>query len=229
VKSVRGCNYNVLLVVYENVFRGNIADIGGAVYSANGQSVFFDNLFESNKAFGDTQNLGGGAFTSEGTVIVLVSNIFKNNVLQGISPSGGALSILGTGFEGLAAAVIEGNTFESNESADGDGGAISINTVASVFLTCNQFISNLAQDFGGAIGIMNSDVTSRGNIYQNNNSGELGGAVSLFSSQMTSIEDVFRLNKSGVSQSDEAKVLVLNHIKFIYVQFEILFTIGFEQ
>jgi len=210
--------FDVLLEADENVFRENESEsYGGAVYSFIGQSIFFDNLFELNSipaVIGLFQ--GGGAIYSEGTILILVSNIFKNNSQKGtdtiFGDGGGALLL--RGFEGSisASAYIEGNTFDSNVS-EADGGAIDIDGLASVFLTCNQFKSNAAKNGeGGAVDIYRSDVTSKGNEYQMNTSRNRGGAIRLWLSQMKSVEDVFNSNKFGTAVKHN-----MLHISIIYV------------
>ena len=199
--------YDVLLEASENLFNLNTAQtIGGAVYSLFGQSIFFNNLFESNSINVNTAGVsqGGGAIAIDGTILTLVSNIFKSNSQIGASTingdAGGALLLRGV--EGsTGAAVIEGNTFESNTSS-ADAGAIDIAGLASVFLTCNVFKANVAGNGeGGAVDVLDSDVTSKGNVYLSNTSTLPGGALRLWRSQMKSIEDVFTLNQSGASVS----------------------------
>jgi len=66
--------------------------------------------------------------------------------------------------------------------------------------TCNQFISNVAANGGGgAIDVVQSHVTSKGNTFETNTSTTGGGALLLRLSQMTSVEDIFRNNEAGVS------------------------------
>jgi len=199
--------FDVLLEASENLFNLNTArTIGGAVFSIFGQSIFFNNMFESNGITGNIADAqGGGAIAIEGTILTLVSNIFKSNFQEGTTTingdAGGALLL--SGFEGgTAAAVIEGNTFDSNRSS-ADAGAIDIAGLASVFLTCNVFKGNVAGNGeGGAVDVLDSDVTSKGNTYLSNTSTLPGGALRLWRSQMKSIEDVFSLNKSGVNLND---------------------------
>ena len=132
-----------LLEIVNTVFKGNVADFGGAIY-ADSFDLEIDNCtFEDNKANGiDDFLLGGGSIVvCPGDFDVEITNtVFSRNSATG---KGGAIAINTIG-EG----TIDNCTFKSN-SAD-EGGAVYIKSSDLITISNSRFNANNASK-GSAI------------------------------------------------------------------------------
>ena len=79
------------LTLSENIFRRNLAGVGGAVLMWGGHLICTDNLFEENTAWE-----GGGAIMIRGSATAeIIRNVFQGNAAVGTNPigSGAAISV----------------------------------------------------------------------------------------------------------------------------------------
>ncbi len=174
---------------------------GGAIYSAAGKLTFVDTDFTGNNgSVGGVMNLAGGSVTA-------TNCNFKNNVTRDDSQGGGAIimsngatltlngegSFVGNESKFAGGAIyasgktkkvtinIDGYTFESNKAkgtaGDAHGGAIYILQGDLTAKNC-QFYSNTAVRYAGAIDVHGSNATFTNCTFEENVSTKsYGGAV----------------------------------------------------
>ena len=110
-----------------NVFEGNTAEFGGAIYLQESTSEITNNEFEDNTA----SSYGGAIYVSSANVLI-ADNYFKNNDAESF---GGALRIE------LASPSVRDNVFESNTAYWG-GGAVSVGSDSDPEFSGNQYEDN---------------------------------------------------------------------------------------
>jgi CSLREA domain-containing protein len=160
--------------VRSSTFRNNEASEGGALWnSATGAMILQGNFFAANRATGDAADQGGGAVFNKGGTLSSLGDIFRGNVADGASGSGGhvltvdgavtiddAVMLAGTASRAGGAVEIIGGTldmdnalFVDNETgeAPGNGGAIHVTADAATTITGSSFVNNIASAEGGAI------------------------------------------------------------------------------
>ena len=170
---------------------------GGAIYSLNGNLLFKNSTFSDNQgSVGGVLNLAGGSLTAD-------SCIFENNTARSTGSEGGGAIIMSGGstldlkgngsfknntsgyragaihINASAGAVeITGYTFEGNEAAAQNGGAIYSAAASGLTVRNTNFISNVSMTSGGAIYVAeNSSLTAIDSNFVSNTGTSNGGAI----------------------------------------------------
>jgi LPXTG-site transpeptidase (sortase) family protein len=158
-------------------FTSNVADLdGGAIHLAGGTLNINNNTsFSSNLATRD-----GGAVSIAGIgLLTVASSTFTANTAD----DGGAIYSNATTVLTLTSTTFTSNL--ANGEADGDGGAITMNSTAagsSLTITDGTFTNNISNDDGGALWINAEPVTINmstftGNQARSGNGAAEGGAI----------------------------------------------------
>ena len=179
-------------------FEGNVARIGGAIFSELGSSITINSsTFSSNHAMGcvnEQCSSYGGAIRVNGSTVDIYNSTFQNNTSAG---DGGMAAVFNSTFilsqsnvsnnsagrcGGVMAAfrhsiiIMRAATFSCNQASQ-DGGAVYLCKSKASVSICN-FVQNVANNSGGAIA---STITDSIMLYQNTfsfNSAKLGGVLS---------------------------------------------------
>ena len=172
-------NYNGHVIVRDSYFEGNIAYMGGAIYSSADKetpaSLDINNAtFKYNK--GLTQDDAGGAIAVAQYTYAVINN---------------------TQFIGNTATT---KTTAQYTTAGGTGGAIFIRTTIYSLITNSNFVNNTAYYWGGAI--KSSGVFELSNCnFTNNIAGAAGGAIHGAFSNVTNC--IFDSNRAGLIEMSE--------------------------
>lgn len=169
-------NGGTLTVNAASTFTGNTATIndGGALYMATGTVNVSATTFLNNVAGTD-----GGAITAASGTLTLANDAFNTNRAD----DGGAIYHNAATLLTIANSTFNGNL--ANGEADGDGGAITMNSAAagsSLTITGNTFTNNIANDDGGALWnnaepVTITSSTFSGNQARSGNGTAEGGAI----------------------------------------------------
>lgn len=144
---------------------------GGAMYNQCAQMTFINTIFEGNEG-----SVGGAINHAGGTLTAIDTSFIKNKARDTKSEGGGAIIM-----SGGSKLILSGNgSFEGNEApyrggaiyASGKSARVSINIDGYTF-TGNKTTS----ERGGAIYILQGDLTANGTTFQSNSSANNGGAV----------------------------------------------------
>lgn len=177
--SVRSGEVAIVL----NQFSTNYASYGGAVSIMSGNIRIANNVMESNSAG------RGGAISLGNGVVTVEENIIKGN---NASVEAGAIFVAHGKFEILHNQVVE------NQS-QGIGGAIStVSYVGELLLQNNKISANQSLENGAALFIDGGNISSEGNLYQNNVSANGdGGGIFIKTGTLTSQNDILTDNSSS--------------------------------
>ena len=169
------------LIIKDSIVTGNTARLGGGgIYSSFVSLTIENSLITENTA---TFHGGGGIkyFKSGGSGLSIVDSIFSLNSAEGGSTGqGGAVYF----YEGVAS--ILNSTFTDN-SSEGDGGAINNNISGSMTIDSSTFTENVSSTHGGAISNWNELFVHNSTL--SNNTTHLWGA-GIFSNSATALEIV---------------------------------------
>jgi predicted outer membrane repeat protein len=168
-------------------------DSGGGLLVRNGAHVVLNNmLFQYNASdathgtLGGNPLLGSPAIASGGGAVAAVDNntlvsmsnsLFQYNNAFVLGGNGGALNSLAnaSGFN------ITNSTFQNN-TANRNGGAIHAKDSGAITVQSSSFLKNksigaaLGDESGGALGIIDTDLSVSGSYFQDNVAGVLAGA-----------------------------------------------------
>ena len=155
--------------IYNSVFNNNyaIAGDGGAVYSDSGSTnlKFYNCNFNGNYANGGVEKRYGGAIRSSGN-LMLSNCTFKGNWAQN---SGGAVYC-------NSKLEVDGSHFESNNVYVDYGGAVYADKLD--YIKDSVFISNFAQNSGGAVYVNSAcTMTVSTTYFESNRANYRGGAI----------------------------------------------------
>jgi predicted outer membrane repeat protein len=156
----------------DNVFTGNQAALGGALFLDIASSIGTDgDIFESN-----TADLGGAVYAFEDVDADLKFSSFLNN--QATGGRGGAIhsDLL------VGSLVVSFSSFSGNTASDKGGALSMLSTADSAYLRLisNEFIGNTAENSGGGVYVEAiQDVFGNANTFCTNDGGKKGGAVGL--------------------------------------------------
>lgn len=155
--------------IYNSVFNNNyaIAGDGGAVYSDSGSTnlKFYNCNFNGNYVNGGVEKRYGGAIRSSGN-LMLSNCTFKGNWAQN---SGGAVYC-------NSKLEVDGSYFESNNVYVDYGGAVYADKLDHV--KDSVFISNFAQNSGGAVYVNSACTMAVSTTYfESNRANYRGGAI----------------------------------------------------
>jgi len=165
-----------------NLFEGDYAQSGGAIYIAGNGISISNNKFNNNKATAGS----GGALNIKGDSAVISENeITKSSATE----SGGAILLVGKSPKLL-------NNNITQASAKYDGGAAYING-ASATITGNRFISNNAGGIAGALFLKGSSANIKNNEFTTNVAKSSGGAAYIESAKVTLNSNAFIDNQAG--------------------------------
>ena len=162
--SVSGCRIHI----YYSSFTENTAGSGGALIIHKSITTHFNYCnFHNNRA---SEN-DGGAIEIHSNIVYIKSCIFRSNFAT--SGSGGAVAII------VGKLTVQYSTFDLNEA--NVGAALEVHSHDSYFLN-SKFLGNTADHDGGALSLK-SNVTIIQECSYNNNSASQGngGAISVFS------------------------------------------------
>jgi len=177
-------------VIEGNVFEGNTAVSGGALYLSTYTSAFVhQNVFAYNTAE------SGGAIrtiTGHGETHEFVDNLFQGN---SASVAAGAIDL---GLNGIDA-VIEANRFFDN-TAVGSGGALQITGTGGCVVTRNDASGNSAGNYGGFGFVQSADVTSTNNA--------IGGGSATSGAGWCALSGRFRAYNDTVVSSQSGPAVV---------------------
>ena len=173
--------YNISEVFFmgETLFDKNTASSGGAIMAECAKVLLQANISFSN----NSANLRGGAIcASKSNILVLPPResiaTYGSNSVPGIAhflhnqaEVGGAIDAIksNVSFHGSS-------TFENNSAKCGGALTLSLTSVASNYKSL-KFVSNSAQQFGGAIYVIGNSVIFKGHTILFNNTASIGGAV----------------------------------------------------
>jgi predicted outer membrane repeat protein len=206
------------LTVTNSNFSGNIAGIGGdggAIFNGSGSLSVSDSVFNNNSAV----NGGGAIAATSGTTII--NSTFSGNS----APLGGAIEnslaslTVGNctfdnnsaGFGGGAIAAfgstnVFNSTFSNNQApgAASLGGAVYFQGVgAPLILTESTLFNNVSNFDGGAIYLLDGQVTLRNVTISGNSAKNNGGGIDITSSTVTAnLNDVTITNNLADSDND---------------------------
>lgn len=154
-----------------STFTGNTATAndGGAIYTATGVVTVSDSAFTNNAAGTD-----GGAIAVASGTLTLTNDAFTTNRAD----DGGALYHNSATLLTIANSTFTGNLADGE--ADGDGGAITLNSSAAnsrLTLSGSTFSNNIANDDGGALWINAEPVTIITSTFSSNQARSGNGAA----------------------------------------------------
>jgi LPXTG-site transpeptidase (sortase) family protein len=192
-------NGGTLTINNNNVFNGNISvNDGGGVYLTNaGITNISDTTFQNHTSA--LINNGAGVAILNGTVTI-TNTTFTGNTASidggGLYVGGGTVTVTGSTFTTNTAddggaifhnaatlLTITNSTFTgnlANGEADGDGGAITMNSSAagsSLTMSGSTFSNNIANDDGGALWLNAEPVTITSTTFSGNQARSGGGAA----------------------------------------------------
>lgn len=176
--------YTVILknIILINAYNNNDEYPAGAIWN-NGILILNNTTFKNNKGNG-----GAGAIGNAGTLTVYDSNFINNTASS--SASAGAIWNYGENV-----LIINNSTF-TNNTADGDGGAII--SKKSVTITNSTFTNNNAYK-GGAIMMSNEGILEIHNSIFINNTASHGGAIYTTNPSNKIINSTFTYNNASTS------------------------------
>ncbi len=144
------------------VFLQNSAGNGGGVHVTTGDTVeVSDANFEGNFALFE----GGGIWNNAGTTLTVDDTTFNSNTAVGTAADEGGAAIFNNGGD----VQVDGSNFFVNMAAGtaGSGGAI-LSTAGALTVDASGFYGNLAARAGGAIEVIDGDLTVRGSVFEDN-------------------------------------------------------------
>ena len=153
-------------------------------------SVIINNTLIESNISGEA---GGGLFIGENRVSLITDSIFRNNTAE----FGGAFfaDYDSADLATPSLTTISGSTFDGNTAID-NGGALDIRSNHEVLISDTVFINNTAlgedsftQGDGGAIDILNADLTCDQCTFENNEAFGDGGAISVSSTSNLTLGD----------------------------------------
>ncbi len=206
--------------IINNWFQDNAAAYGSAIYADGGSPLIAGNLFQANgNLMLPYPSSEGGAVCLDGSGSIVRANTFFQNFAV---TSGGALAA-----RYGSSLTLDENNFEFNGNDvltglhPGDGGALAVNSAATVFAIDNVFRGNQANN-GGAVWISGQATVApefRSNNFVDNTAWQLnGGAVATEGATATFYFNSFTRNQAdyeggAISLSGASSpVLVSNEI-----------------
>lgn len=161
------------------MFKGNNATSGGAIFTTNGTTEITDYTFENNSATN-----GGAIYAHGGTINPTDCKFGGDDTSLGNTASneGGAIMILNGSTINLKSDDNASMAIIKNNTADADGGAISVNK-GKLYVTGYTFESNNAKgtsNGGGAIytlGNAGATVELTNSVFTSNIANKNGGAI----------------------------------------------------
>jgi len=165
-------------LVYECVFEGNAADVGGAIHA----TVVFahDSIFRANEA----SQSGGAVAASIGTV---ARSVFEDNHASG---DGGAVAAMGT----ATRLTVSSSVLRAN-SAGGSGGGVDFGSSADSHMRACRIERNAAAAGGGVAGA-GAIVIANSRLIGNTAAGD-GGGASWSAGHQRVVSSVFLANVAG--------------------------------
>ncbi len=150
------------VVIRDSQLTGNTVSSGrgGAIDIEDGQVSLTALTVNNNSA-----TFGGALNSQEGSLSIVMSTFSSN-----VGEFGGAMNINATSLS------LTNSTVSGNSAGNVGGGMTLFNEAAPVSLSNNQFIANIADDFGGALFVSAStEVTSNQDTFSNNLASQGGG------------------------------------------------------
>ena len=169
-------------IITGNIFEGNYAKSGGAIYDAGSGLTISKNTFKNN---GATAGAGGSINVNGDNSVISDNEITKSST----KTSGGAIYLDGK-YNKLT------NNIISMCSANDNGGAAYI-TGASATIIGNKFISNTAEKLAGAAQIKTSNANIKNNEFTGNVAKSSGGAAYIEGAKITLDNNIFSKNQAG--------------------------------
>lgn len=175
-------NNTALATINNSAFTNNSTTIGaqGGAIQSNGTMTINDSTFTGNTTLGTGQNAVGGAISVQGAGQLTINN----SVLTGNSSKkqGGAIyyqpNIATTPFLVINNSTFTNNISNSDNTTDGDGGALFLTGTGSVTITGSTFSGNSANagTTGGAIDV-SVPMTMTNSTVSGNTAGSNGGGI----------------------------------------------------
>ncbi len=151
------------LVLSNDLFVGNAANEGGAVFNSSGASLTAIGCrFDVNRAFSS-----GGAIANKGDMD-LIDSSFSGNSAGG---SGGAVSNSSAGL-----GSISGCNFSGNHNSGGGGGGISVHA-GSLTIANSSIDNSFSSDQGGGLFILFGSANVSNCTFANDTAGGSGGGI----------------------------------------------------
>ncbi len=194
--------------IEDSRFISNSATRGGGIVAlgnAASSLTITNSEFELNTATTSAAGDGGAVQIASSGSITIQDSEFRNNEAQ---DDGGAIEI----FQG--ALTLRDNAFSNNRAADGHGGALDIDSPASVIASGNTFTFNEAP-LGGAIA-NDGSISITNDLFQNNVASVDGGAIYQKADGIAQISTAeFTGNTAGseggaIYQQDSSTTTILN-------------------
>ena len=195
---------NNYVILSENKFQNNSAQLGGALYIVSSNSSIIGNTFEYNTAghirahsverttfslttnhFSFPSNFMGGALYIQSSSVNLTGNTFQSNSAE---QDGGGIYMI------TSNSIVTGNKFLNNFAIG--GGALYLYS-SILNLTGNIFQYNFARRTGGALDVWDSSLSLTGNTIQNNSADNNGGVFRVYVSTVKLIGNTFQSNSAG--------------------------------
>lgn len=201
------------LELKDSVFEGNLAgrEYGGAIYLSNFGNLYGNNISVRNN---EANSHGGGICTTEDVYAELENSHFDNNVAQnggGLAYTagsethlhkirftnnhahsfGGAVFIKYTGKQ----STFSDCTFEGNNANYGAGMS---GASANVEISNTSFLTNVAEEYGGAMDLVNVTITLQHSVLESNEAVQDGGGIAAISGSRLTLSDMLiDSNKAG--------------------------------
>lgn len=180
--------------IYNTMFRDNIGEIGGSVYTHKSRVSISHVTFLGNLA----NDYCGGLY-SEDSRVNISSVVFKNNTAVLLGGAACAVS---------SEVHIFKSSFNANRGINGTGGLFSVGS--NVGVVNSTFSNNLGYN-GGALSIRDTTLTARNTAFIGNTAQHSGGAIYADSSSVTFLnETVFHDNKDPLGKNivaDKSRII----------------------
>lgn len=160
-------------VIHDNIFTGNSASVGGAIYHERGHNYWFWADIRGNTFTGNSAGKGGAIYVRIANPLIIGNTFVENTVSGGaIYSSGGAVHV---GMDSIPEVI--DNRFTGN-SADDFGGALFIeDRDGQAYVADNIFIGNQAMRGGAVTSSNRSEPRLINNLFLQNHATDIGGAV----------------------------------------------------
>lgn len=164
-------SYNNKREIVNNTFINNSADFGGAIYS----NKSINNIIDDNDFINNSAQIGGAIFVDYLYINDFrynnTNNTISNNLFAENNAQSGGAVVLYS-----QNSTVEGNRFISNNASRYGGGALITSGNNSIIVN-NTFANNTAQLYGGAIGTNDSKIID--NKFENNSAYQAGAILTI--------------------------------------------------
>ncbi|MCL2610177.1 MAG: S-layer homology domain-containing protein [Defluviitaleaceae bacterium] len=169
VAVINGATFEITNGTIRNNGNAPATNHGGGVYVADGSTFVVTNSYIYNNT---ANNQGGGVRVLNSTFIIQDSYITGN---MSINQGGGIWA--GNTIVSIIGSIFSENRATGTGTAASSGGAITLNSDSIAVIDKSRFTNNSAVNDGGAITVINSDLTLKNSIVNDNHLRTAAGAM----------------------------------------------------